>query len=160
MRIEERIEPTKERLDKGDIEVIETERGGRETRVKKERTIWPLNRYCGMRQITREQWEAGNDFNRLFQICRERSRCAQWRYTLAGGVHDPLIETEADRRYAKAYRAIRGEAERQVTVNVCGYGKWAGEGKVRYLRSALDDLIEHFKKEEDERLAAERQGHG
>ncbi|MBP3958360.1 hypothetical protein J8F10_24185 [Gemmata sp. G18] len=148
-RFEERIEPTKERLDKGDIEIIETDRGGREVRSR--RTFWPLNRYFGMKQITRDQKWSGERFSQLFAIGGERSRYSQWKYGVTPGEFDPDGVQKARDEFNAARAAIRGVKEQRIAFEVCCLGERAGRGNLVYLCAALDDLCTHFKGQDDAR---------
>ncbi len=106
----------------------------------------PLDAYERRGQVTPEQHSAGMAFHELYfhafgrQGSVERNYRPRTHTTRAPQFLDPGIL-----QYLRAYQAVRGVTERRVAVQVCCYDTKAGADML-HLRSALDDLLRHFRK--------------
>lgn len=141
---------TPERFAMGDILAVETDRGGVEVRSYSE----PLHHYALKGSISEKQKDAGERLHRLWYYgWAARYRMMRFAEPAAGADLDTSLVTA--RRYKEAMDAIRGHTERKVAYSVCCFGEYVGNlvasskrtaerRGIVLLRSALDDLTDHF----------------
>ena len=75
------IPPTPERIAKGDLQAIATDRGGLETRS----FAYPFDSYVNHGHVTRRQFNAGNRFAAMWRASTASSHVSQVRYEESGG---------------------------------------------------------------------------
>lgn len=120
----------------------------------------PIDYYAMRDWIDERQYLAGAEFHKLWYYGAIKLGYAQMKLaSLPAGEANPDFLNIAADRYVKAKLAVRGLLPALVCYNVCCLGEWASylgpeelEGrklkrhrKMDHLRSALDDLAEHFK---------------
>jgi hypothetical protein len=132
--------PTAERMAKGDLVAVQTERGGSEVRSYGH----PLENYLCRDRISRRQYDAGLRYGQLWYHGMERSRFAMVRYARVPGGFDPEQQHAMAQAYANASKCIRGVKERHMVFKVCCVGEYMGRGMMPHLHSGLDDLAHHF----------------
>lgn len=137
--------PSEHRLEKGDVILKEGTRGGAQYVVSR-RFDEPLDWYARNGHITPKQRRAGKRFFGLWVQAGYRHSPAISHYGLhTGGEPDPKRLEKLVLEYMAAREAIRGTREKEITFTVCCMGERAGRhGQMAYLRSALDDLVNHF----------------
>lgn len=150
---------TPERLAKGDLVAVETDRGGKEVRT----ILWPPDCYIANRLITPRQYFAAQRLYRLWAGSKHQHHHVQVSYeernTRTGPIylHGVVVESRflMSLEYCESMTAIRGEAERRVVYSVCCYGEFAKNLVARsrraaqrtgmeLLRSGLDDLADFY----------------
>ena len=117
---------------------------------------WPLDFYFHRGHIKGSQHRAGCDYYRLWLKGVIQSGHARVKYDVrAGGntIPDPDLSTEVE--YKAARDAIKGPnttattRKRYTCYMVCCLGVRAGRGNMDDLRSALNDLYNHFRRLHD-----------
>lgn len=146
------IPPTPERIAKGDLQAIATDRGGLETRS----FAYPFDAYVNHGHVTRRQFNAGNRFAAMWRASTASSHVSQVRYEEPSGGSSPEYMYFLGPELKEALDSVRGNAERKVLFEVCCEGRRAGKGMkadiggpMRRLCSALDDLAAHFRALDD-----------
>lgn len=145
------ILPTKQRFSKGDIEIVNSDRGGISIRTRNFSD--PLIYYVRNGFIETIQFRAGRKYQGLWYLSGMRSNYAMMRYCDNIGMsHEFSGIEEVQQLYRLAREAIRGIREKEICFNVCCMAEKAGrtgrKGNLFYLKAALDDLIKHFEFEE------------
>ena len=142
MRDEILTPPTPQRLAKGDVGTVVTDRGGKETRSFKH----PLDYYLKIDRITQDERDAGTMYGELYEIGYMRSMCAQSKYgdPMLRGTYDPHYADHCRTEYDRASLVLRDMTTRTMVFNVCIHGNVAGRGRVDELQSALKALHKHF----------------
>lgn len=142
--------PTREAKRNHGVVMLEGERGGIEFRSFSD----PLAVYRNQRWISTKQFRAGLKLYRLWYVGCIASGYVQMQYRETSGAGRPTEFTPPGflaTDYREAMAAIRGITSRRVAYWVCCEGIKASKFDTRrttgmdYLRSALDDLAEHFK---------------
>ena len=144
---------SQERLQRIGAIVYPGDRGGVEIRARRsfnEPLVW----YARNGHIEAVQKRAGTRLYTLWFLGSMRSRYAISRYSI---IPTGIIESEdlelCQQRYIEAKKAIRGVKEQHIVFKVCcmgepagriGHGRQGRESGLVYLRSALDDLVQHF----------------
>ncbi len=160
---------TPERLDKGDVELVQSERGGSQVRSFSN----PLDFYHAKRIITPQQFDAGNKLHQLWYYGAGSSGYVLMRYTHTKSNSDAEAAALVAHEYREAMKAIRGVPQKRVAYNVCCMGETIAQmhevkderlrGKslrdravkaisartaqrrcMEQLKAALDDLADHF----------------
>lgn len=145
---------TPERCTKGDLEAEHTERGGMQVRS----FAFPLDFLLNRGSITPEQYNAGNTLHGLWSATfRSQYRLMSFGPSQAVAATDFEALRQMAIRYVRAIEAVRGTKARRVACLVCCYGvtvsrvpgfgstSRAREVCMPLLKSALDDLHEHFR---------------
>ena len=141
------ILPTRHRMEKGDVEIVRTDRGGMSIRARNFSD--PLLYYARNGFIEPEELRAGRKCQGLWFMSGMRSQYAISKYTdVHGGSGEYLSLEEIQQAYRLATEAIKGVREKQVCFLVCCMGEKAGRtgrtGNLRYLRGGLKDLVKYF----------------
>jgi hypothetical protein len=120
----------------------EGERGGIQFRAYGE----PLAFYEKKGIISLTQKRNGEKFYRTWYYGCWKSPYVlmRWEETRSGNAMDQPLLSE---QYRAAMLAMQTLARRRIAYRVCCEGVYAGRGNVEMLRDALDDLINHFKKQ-------------
>ncbi len=126
---------------KGNMVAISTDRGGIEYRS----IYLPLDLYVAKRQITGEQYEAGERLHALWRGSIVAARYTTMRFTDATTGYDAESIALMPRDYFRAMDAVRGFLAKRMVRQVCCFGEPAGRGGMVGLRDGLDNLVRHFR---------------